>query len=65
MGIEQTQKYCQDCKQNVLAEKTKTNHILHLLLTIFTGGIWVIIWILATVASKVKAWKCSHCGRDV
>ena len=27
----------------------KTNHILHLLLTILTGGVWLIVWILVAM----------------
>jgi len=30
------------------------NHILHLLLTIFTGGLWLIVWIIAAMASGEK-----------
>ena len=33
---------------------TKTNHILHLLLSIVTMGFWVIIWILATIDTGMK-----------
>jgi len=28
------------------ANPPKINHILHLLLSVFTGGIWLIVWIL-------------------
>ena len=31
---------------------TKVNHILHLILTILTVGIWAIVWIIVAVASK-------------
>ena len=27
-------------------EKQKTNHILHLLLSVITGGLWIIPWIV-------------------
>jgi len=30
-------------------EATKVNHILHLILSIMTGGIWIIVWILITI----------------
>ena len=36
--------------------KEKTNHILHLLITLITGGIWVIVWIcVAHSVSKHNA----------
>lgn len=28
------------------SQKRKTNHILHLLLSIFTAGFWIIAWVL-------------------
>jgi len=31
------------------ANPPKINHILHLLLSVFTGGIWLIVWILIGV----------------
>jgi len=33
-----------------IAQK-KTNHILHLLLSIFTGGFWIPIWVLVACAN--------------
>jgi len=30
----------------------KPNHILHLLLTILTAGLWAIVWIILTITSK-------------
>ena len=36
-------------------EKGKpANHILHLLLSIVTAGVWIPIWIIITLASKKK-----------
>lgn len=32
------------------SQKKTTNHILHLILTVLTGGLWTIVWII--VASK-------------
>ena len=32
----------------------KTNHILHLILTILTGGIWLIVWILVVFNNNIK-----------
>lgn len=61
--FEETQKYCQDCKQNALVRRRGTNHLLHLLLTIVTGGLWLIVWILAV--PKFGGWRCSQCGGRV
>lgn len=32
----------------------KTNHILHLILSIITGGLWVPVWILVAVNNVIE-----------
>jgi hypothetical protein len=32
----------------------ETNHILHLILSVLTFGIWVVVWILVTLNNKLK-----------
>ena len=41
--------YETDILKNKLAT-TKVNHILHLILSIITAGIWVIAWILISIS---------------
>ena len=31
--------------------KKKTSHVLHLLLSVLTGGLWLIIWLLCGIAN--------------
>lgn len=40
--------------QATLAKGHRPNHILHLILTILTLGIWGIVWIIVTVTSREK-----------
>lgn len=54
--------YCQNCKKQVLILKKDVNHLLHLILTIITGGIWLIIWM---VVGSGGDWRCSLCGNKV
>lgn len=63
MGVEQSQRFCDHCNEYVLAVRKGTNHILHLLLSIITGGVWIIVWILVSV--KMGGWRCSKCGSPV
>lgn len=63
MGYQETSKYCKRCVKQVLARRKGTNHILHLLLSIVTGGIWIIVWILCSI--KIGGWRCSQCGGRV
>jgi len=60
MPFQKTQKFCKSCDKNILAERKGTNHILHLLLCFFTGGIWIPIWILHSI--RIGGWRCPVCG---
>lgn len=33
----------------LMMRKTKVNHILHLLLSILTAGLWLIVWFLVVI----------------
>ena len=33
-------------------QKKQTSHILHLLLSVITGGFWLIIWLLCGIANS-------------
>ena len=35
----------------LLSKKKKTNHLLHLILSILTAGIWLILWILVAASN--------------
>jgi uncharacterized membrane protein YvbJ len=36
----------------LLSKKKKTSHLLHLLMSIITAGLWIIIWILVTISNS-------------
>ena len=38
----------------------KINHILHLLLTILTGGLWLIVWILTGITDNTAPARKKH-----
>ena len=38
-------------------EKAKTSHVLHLLLSIVTGGIWLIVWVVIGASNGSKRKK--------
>lgn len=35
----------------------KTNHVLHLILSLLTGGLWIIIWIIVSSNNSAKIRK--------
>jgi hypothetical protein len=58
--MEQTSQYCPTCRQITLHARSGTNHVLHLLLTLFLCGFWLPVWILCSV--KIGGWRCQTCG---
>ena len=35
----------------------KTSHVLHLLLSVFTLGIWVPVWVIVTLSNAIERKK--------
>jgi hypothetical protein len=35
----------------LLSKKKKTSHVLHLLLSVITAGLWIIIWLLVAASN--------------
>lgn len=53
-------RYCPHCQKQTLALASAPNHVLHLILTLATVGLWAFVWIaLALVGSP---YRCSKCG---
>lgn len=52
--------YCKNCKKDVIVFRPGTNHILHLLISIVTMGVWLIPWFLHSI--KIGGWRCQTCG---
>lgn len=63
MGFQETSGYCSCCEKNVLIKAQTPNHLLHLVLSIVTSGLWLIIWIILCI--RAKEWHCSQCGKKV
>ena len=64
MGQKQTGRFCPHSQKNTMAIGTTPNHVLHLILTIFTAGLWGIVWILIA-AGKIGGYRCAQCGTPV
>lgn len=60
MADERKGGYCERCQKNAVVFRQGTNHILHLILTLITFGLWAIVWI--GVAVKFGGWRCAECG---
>ncbi len=60
MPLEYKSGVCVNCNEVRKVFRNKPNHLLHLLLTFLTGGVWAIVWIF--VAIRFGGWRCDHCG---
>ncbi len=47
-----------------MATGTTPNHILHLVLSLFTCGLWLPVWLIIVLAS-IGGYRCSKCGSKV
>ncbi len=63
MAFKESQGYCKKCEENILIRAETPNHVLHLIITIFTLSLWVIVWIGLSI--KPKEWRCTKCGNLV
>jgi len=64
MGQINTGAYCKHCKEDVMAVKPTPNHVLHLLLSLISFGLWIPVWILITIVG-VGAFRCTKCGNPI
>lgn len=62
MPTKQTMDYCEKCGKQTLHIQQTPNHILHLLLTLFTICLWAIVWILIAVSTGRA--QCTECGTE-
>ena len=61
MATSKLMKKCVECEKVTMHYQEKPNHILHLILSIITAGVWLIVWILFI---RAKDPQCSICGRS-
>lgn len=55
---------CRNCGEPTPHESPSTSHVLHLLLSVFTAGVWLPVWLLIALNNNGQA-ACTVCGRQV
>jgi hypothetical protein len=53
---------CAICRRPTLHLVQKPNHILHLLLSVVTMGLWLVVWLMVAVNARDQAEVCTVCG---
>ena len=38
------------------------NHGLHVMLSLATGGLWLVSWLALCIGKFMRPWRCEHCG---
>lgn len=61
--IEEASGYCGKCLKQVAVRRIKVRHLLHLIITLLTAGLWLIIWLREI--NKNHQWHCMRCGTIV
>jgi hypothetical protein len=61
MGIQKARHYCPQEKKAVIAERQTPNHVLHLLLSVITCGLWLPVWLLLGLFGN-GPWLCPSCA---
>ena len=61
MPSEQVVVFCENCKKSHIHIRQRPNHVLHLLLTVITFGVWIIIWFFKALFTNTNP-VCSKCG---
>lgn len=64
MSLKTKGAFCPHCQKQVMAQGTKPNHILHVILSLVTLGLWLPVWLVITLA-KSGGYRCTQCGTRV
>lgn len=60
MATKNEMRHCKACKKMTVSIKNPPNHILHLILSVLTVGIWVFVWVFAAAFQPMP--RCTECG---
>ena len=64
MGLKTKGAYCKACQKHVMAQKNAPNHLLHLILTVLTFGLWAVVWLIIAITTS-GGYRCTQCGQLV
>jgi len=51
---------CLECSENVVLKRKERQPLMHLFLTLSTGGLWLFVWLY--LMFRTTGWFCSLCG---
>jgi len=63
MAVDQKSRYCKQCQQSTLHERHRVSEMWGCLLTIFTLGLWIPIWLIMSLCGSLSSYRCQICGK--
>lgn len=60
MGLRTASGFCPHCREEVMVACTASMDLLHLALTLLTGGLWSLVWLYCRFRARVCI--CCQCG---
>jgi hypothetical protein len=65
MPFRESSGYCHVCQRQVLVRKETPSNTFHLLMCVFTCGLWVFVWIGANLLNLFVKYRCTNCGAQL
>jgi hypothetical protein len=62
VSVVQSSAFCHTCGKQSLFQKPRVNHVLHLILTVLTLGLWGFVWLTLGILNSSKGSRCVTCG---
>lgn len=65
MPIEEAGGWCDYCQRPVLGRRQGVNHVVFALLTLFSCGLFGLVWILLSLVGSNAPYSCPTCGHQI
>jgi hypothetical protein len=65
MSFRESSGYCHTCQRQVLLRKETPSNTFHLLMCVFTCGLWAFVWIGANLLNLFAKYRCTNCGTQL
>lgn len=62
MATQQRQRKCRTCGRKTLHARETFGFGWGCLLTILTGGLFLVVWVLIDLFGMIRPWRCQVCG---
>ena len=57
--------YCPHCRRQVVGRREEASHTFWLIATLFSCGLFAIVWLISSLSKASKPFHCSVCGTAI